>query len=215
MHGFAARPTCIRRTHAQTRRRRFPGQPRQHPAAAGGLPARLRGRRRRRVVVTDGFWGLGADSSADPAQCASLADPLGGRGASPQGLSGSGAGGIVYVVVAGAPAPPVVLDAAVVDDRARWSMAAARTTATVALTPAPPIEGAATMAMHTALRTVVEGGTQTEVQAQTATAYLGDCLVFVTVVTDPGSPQPQLPPDFASTFLVRTAATLRDPSPGG
>lgn len=161
------------------------------------------------------FWGLGADSSAAPAQCASLADPLGGRGASPEGLSGSGAGGIVYVVVAGAPAPPVVLDAAVVDDCARWSMAAARTTATVELTPAPPIEGATTMAMHTALRTVVEGGTQTEAQAQTATACLGDYLVFVTVVTDPGSPQPQLPPDFASAFLVRTVATLRDPSPGG
>jgi hypothetical protein len=161
------------------------------------------------------FWGFGADWSADPTQCASLADPLGGQGAAPQGLSASGAGGTVYVVVAGAPAPPVNPDPAVVDNCARWSMTAARTTATVALTPAPPIDGASTLAMSTAARTVVEGGSQTEARAQTATGYLGDYLVFVTVVTDPGSPQPQLPPDFASTLLVRTVATLRGSSRGG
>ncbi len=160
------------------------------------------------------FWGFGQHWSADPAECASLADPLGGQGASPQGLSGSGAGGIVYVVVAAAQDPPVVADPAVVDHCARWSVAAGRTTATVELTAAPPIGEATTLGMHTATRTVVEGGTETDSRAQTATAYLGDYLVFVTVVTDPGSTQPQLPPEFASTFLVRAVATLRGRSHG-
>lgn len=155
------------------------------------------------------FWGFGEGWSADPAQCASLADPLAGQGTSPRGFSGSGAGGIVYVVVAGAPAPPVLPDTAVVSDCARWSMTAARATATVELVPAPSIGGASTLAMNTATRTVVEGGNETDSRAQTATAYLGDYLVFVTVVTDPGSAQPPLPPDFASTLLVRTVSTLR------
>lgn len=47
------------------------------------------------------------------------------------------------------------------------------------------------------------GGTETDI------AYLGDYLALVTVVTDPGPTQPQLPPDFASTFLVRVVATLQ------
>jgi hypothetical protein len=155
------------------------------------------------------FWGFGQDWSADPAQCASLADPLGGQGAAPRGLSGSGPGGIVYVVVASSPAPPVALDPAVVADCGRWSMASGRTTATVQLTAAPQIDGAATWAMDTETRTVVEGGTETDSQAHTAIAYLGDYLAFVTVVTDPGSTQPQLPPEFSSAFLVRTVRTLR------
>lgn len=155
------------------------------------------------------FWGFGQDWSADPVQCAALADPLGGRGAGPRGLSGSGPGGIVYVVVASSPVQPVALDPAVVADCGRWSMASGRTTATVQLTPAPQIDGAATLAMDTATRTVVEGGTETDSQAHTAMAYLGDYLAFVTVVTDPGSTQPQLPPEFSSAFLVRTVGTLR------
>ena len=158
------------------------------------------------------FWGLGASWSAHPAQCASLADPLGGQDGSLRGLSGSGAGGIVYVAVAAGPA--AVPDPAVVDDCARWSVRAARTTGTVELVRAAAIDGATTLAMSTETRTVVEGGSQTEARAQTATAYLGDFLVFVTVVTDPGSTQPALPPDFASDFLVRSVATLRGSPPG-
>src|SRR6516165_8587165 len=44
------------------------------------------------------IWSLGAgaaDMTAKPAQCASLADPGNGRDESAQGLSGSGAGGII------------------------------------------------------------------------------------------------------------------------
>ena len=44
------------------------------------------------------IWGLGADAAemrVRPAQCASLADPGNGRDQSAQGLSGSGAGGII------------------------------------------------------------------------------------------------------------------------
>jgi Domain of unknown function (DUF5642) len=47
------------------------------------------------------------------------------------------------------------------------------------------------------------------VRATTATAYLGEYVAFVTVVTDPGTGPPQLPPDLASTFLAQAVATLR------
>ena len=53
-------------------------------------------------------------------------------------------------------------------------------------------------AMVTAIRTVVEGGTETDGTATTATAYLGDYVAFVTVVTDPGSG----PPAAAAGFRV-------------
>ncbi|HEX9176862.1 MAG TPA: DUF5642 family protein, partial [Mycobacterium sp.] len=46
------------------------------------------------------YWGLKPGWSAEPAECGVLADPVAG---SPQGLSGSGSGGIVYVAVARAP----------------------------------------------------------------------------------------------------------------
>lgn len=63
--------------------------------------------------------------------------------------------------------------------------------------------------MATASRTIVEGGTATDLHATTATAYLGEHVAFVTVVTDPGSGPSELPPDFASTFLTQTVAALR------
>ena len=40
-------------------------------------------------------------------------------------------------------------------------------------------------------------------------AYLGDYLVFVTVVTDPGSPNPALGQEFAADLLVKTVSALR------
>jgi hypothetical protein len=138
-----------------------------------------------------------------------LAKPIAGERVAARGVAGSGAGGIVYAVVAASPTPPVLLDTNVVAECPRWAVASGRTTATVDLVDAPPIDGVATLRMVTATRTLVEGGAETDSRADTATAYLGDYLAFVTVVTDPGSPQPQLPPDFASTFLVRTVATLR------
>ena len=154
-----------------------------------------------------GFWGLGDDFTADPAECAALADPVTG-GAPPQGLAGSGAGGIVYAVVV-ASASPLVADPAVIADCPQFSMLAGRTSATTELIPAPQIDGAATVAMTTAAHTRVEGGTVTDTQIQTVTAYLGDYLSFVAVVTDPGAAGPALPPDFAARLLVKAVATLR------
>ncbi|EUA11115.1 hypothetical protein I546_3056 [Mycobacterium kansasii 732] len=52
-------------------------------------------------------WGLGATAITVPAQCAILADPAGGRGQSAQGVSGSGAGGIVDAIVVSAPPGPL------------------------------------------------------------------------------------------------------------
>jgi len=101
-------------------------------------------------------WGFGWNWPAAPTRCASLADPLGEQGGSPQGLSGSGPGGIVYIVVAAAPAPRLCRIPPgrglrpVVDD-------VGRTTATVELAAAPPINGVTTSAMNTSTRTVVEG----------------------------------------------------------
>ena len=47
------------------------------------------------VAAPASIWGLGSGWTADPAQCATLADPAAGHTESAQGVSGSGAGGIV------------------------------------------------------------------------------------------------------------------------
>ncbi|MBW8711263.1 MAG: DUF5642 family protein, partial [Mycobacterium sp.] len=53
------------------------------------------------------------------------------------------------------------------------------------------------------------GGTETRSHADTFTAYLGDYVTFVTVVSDPGSPNPALGQDFAADLLVKTVSALR------
>ncbi len=63
--------------------------------------------------------------------------------------------------------------------------------------------------MATVAKTVVEGGTETTSTAYTFSAYLGDYLAFVTVVTDPGSPNPPLGQEFAAELLVKTVSALR------
>ena len=63
--------------------------------------------------------------------------------------------------------------------------------------------------LSTATTTVVEGGTETRSHADTFIAYLGDYVAFVTVVTDPGSPDPALGQDFAAELLVKTVSALR------
>jgi hypothetical protein len=45
--------------------------------------------------------------------------------------------------------------------------------------------------------------------ASTFSAYLDDYLVFVTVVTDPGSLNPPLGQEFAADLLVKTVSVLR------
>jgi hypothetical protein len=150
------------------------------------------------------FWGLGPDWTADPQRCGALADPV--AGATTRGWSASGAGGIVYAMVATSTAK---LDQSLIDECGRWTVSAGRTSGSVALVAAPSVVGAATVGLATTATTAVEGGTETHSHADTFTAYLGDYVAFVTVVTDPGSPNPALGQDFAAELLVKTVSALR------
>jgi hypothetical protein len=151
------------------------------------------------------FWGLGPDWIAEPARCGTFADPAAGA-ATTRGWSASGQGGIVYAVVAPSASTS---DPALLGDCGQWTASAGHTAATVGFVPAPTIDGAATVGLSTSTTTVVEGGTETHSHADTFTAYLGDYVVFVTVVSDPGSPNPQLGQEFASELLVKTVSALR------
>jgi hypothetical protein len=150
------------------------------------------------------FWGFRLGWVADPTHCGVLGDPA--PGGATRGWSGSGAGGIVYVVVTGSPAS---LDPALLTDCAEWTLSSGHTTGAVTLMNAPAIEDAQTVGMATAVKTVVEGGTATQSHADTFTAYLGEHVASVTVVTDPGSPGPALGRDFAAALLVKTVSALR------
>ncbi|WP_172800256.1 MULTISPECIES: DUF5642 family protein [unclassified Mycobacterium] len=150
-------------------------------------------------------WGYGAQWSADPPMCAALIDPADGA-ANTSGWSASGPGGIVYAVVAEAAGH---VDPGTLDECGRFTVAGGRTTGTVTLGPAPVIDDAPTVALATASTTVVEGGTETRSEADTVTAYLDDHVAFVAVVTDPGSPNPQLGSAFAATLMRETVSALR------
>jgi Domain of unknown function (DUF5642) len=154
------------------------------------------------------MWGFGPGWTADPPQCGALADPV-VDAAVTRGWSGSGGGGIVYAVVAGSPPAKVGLDAALLAECGHWTLSAGHTTGSVMFVAAPSIDGVATVGMTTATTTVVEGGTETHSRAETFTAYLGDYVAVVTVVTDPGSPNPPLGEGFAAELLVKTVAALR------
>ncbi|MCV7301140.1 DUF5642 family protein [Mycobacterium barrassiae] len=156
-------------------------------------------------VAPTALWGYGSLWTADPPQCGLLSDPVVDP-ASTKGWSGSGTGGIVYAVVADL---AVGLDPGVAAECQHWTLSAGQTSGSVTLTTAPTIEGAQTLAMATSTKTVVEGGTETRSHADTVTAYLDSHVAFVTVVTDPGSPHPQLGADFANELLVKTVAALR------
>jgi hypothetical protein len=161
------------------------------------------------VAAPPAIWGLGGDGSATPARCAALADPAGGHGQSAQGISGSGAGGIVYAVVAAAPTGPVALDQSLVAQCRGWTMTSGRATARVHLVDPPRIDGAETLGMATDITTSVEGGNEIGSRANTFTAYLGDYYAFTTVISDPGSPHSPLTPQFAADLLVKTVSALR------
>jgi hypothetical protein len=152
------------------------------------------------------FWGLGPEWTADPQRCGALADPVAG-GATTRGWSASGAGGIVYAVVATSAA---ALDQSLIADCGQWTVSAGRTDGSITLVAAPAIDGAATVGLSTSAATAVEGGTETHSHADTFTAYLGEYVAFITVVTDPGSPNPALGQDFAAELLVKTVSALRD-----
>ncbi len=154
------------------------------------------------------IWSLEADARAKPPQCATLADPGNGRDQSAQGFSGSGAGGIVDAVVVALPGP-VDLDQGVVAACGRWTMIDGHTTASVRLIDAPHIDGVATLGMVADTKSSVESGTEIDSRAYTFTAYLGNYYAFTTLITDPGSALPALPPQFAADLLVKTVSTLR------
>ena len=154
------------------------------------------------------FWGFKPGWTAEPPQCAALAGPATDESTT-QGWSGSGPGGIVHVAVTGSRAFPVILDPAVPADCGRWTVASGNTNGTVELIDAPPIEDATTVGMDTRVNTVVEGGTETVSAAYTFSAYVEEHLVFVAVVTDPGSPDPPLGRQVAADLLVKTVSALR------
>jgi uncharacterized protein DUF5642 len=151
------------------------------------------------------FWGLGSDWTADAARCRALADPVAGA-TTPRGWSASGAGGIVYAVVA---ASNATLDTTLIDECRQWTVADGHTSGNVTVLAAPAIDGAATIGLSTMTTTAVEGGTETHSHADTFSAYLIGYVAFVTVVTDPGSPNPSLGQDFAAELLVKTVSALR------
>ena len=154
------------------------------------------------------FWGFRPGWVTEPPQCGVLAGPAADE-ATTKGWSGSGPGGIVHAVVVGSPTAPVTLDPAVLGECGQWSVVSGNTTGTVNLVDAPAIDGATTVGMDTVAKTVVEGGTETTSTAYTFGAYLGDYLAFVTVVMEPGSPNPPLGQDFAADLLVKTVSALR------
>jgi len=153
-------------------------------------------------------WGLKPGWTSDPRQCAALADPAAGGASAPEGLSGSGTAGIIYVVMTASPSAAGP-DPGVVKACNHWSIDSGRTTVVVDRFAAPAVDGAPTIGMIAAIRTIVEGGNETDVRASTVTAYLGEYVAFVTVVTDPGAEQSQFPPDLATTFLTKAVAALR------
>jgi hypothetical protein len=151
-------------------------------------------------------WGFGPGWIAQPPQCGTLADPVADPTTS-IGWSASGPGGIIYAVVAGSP-PSTRPDPATVAECAQWTLAGGRTTGTATVTARPAIDGVPTLALSAAASTVVEGGTETHSHADTITGYLTGYVVSVTVVTDPGSPNPQLGQDFAAMLMAKSVAAL-------
>ena len=156
------------------------------------------------------FWGFGPGWVTEPPQCGVLAGPA-ADGATTKGWSGSGPGGIVHAVVTGSPTSPVTFDPAVLAECGQWTVISGNTTGTVNLIERPGHRRAPPPSVWTTVaKTVVEGGIgDRRRRRSTFSAYLGDYLAFVTVVTDPGSPNPPLGQEFAADLLVKTVSALR------
>ncbi|MBY0442735.1 MAG: DUF5642 family protein [Mycobacteriaceae bacterium] len=162
-----------------------------------------------RISVPVTSWGLGLGATANPAHCLMLAKPDGLRDGSARGVSGSGAGGIIYAVVVAAASDSLVLDENLVDQCRQWIMGDGPTTASVSLVDSPHIEGVQTLGMLSVVTASVEGSAGTNCRAYTFVAYLDSYYAFSTLVTDPGSPQPPLTADFADDLLVKMVSALR------
>ena len=83
------------------------------------------------------------------------------------------------------------------------------TSAEVTRIEAPVIEGAVTVALRAATRTIVEAGSETNALATTAFAYFDHHVAYVTLITDPGSPHPPMDLGFVADTLATTVAALR------
>lgn len=153
------------------------------------------------------LWGFGAGWESQPAQCAVVADPAPDDLAA-RGLSASGPGGTIYVIVSAA-TEVVASNAEIVDACRRWTMTFSHTTGTVELTQAPAIEGAASLSSALTARTAVESGMETDTEIATASAYLDGFVVTVTLLTDPGSRHAPLEPHFVNDLLGKTVTALR------
>lgn len=157
-------------------------------------------------VSAAALWGFGSGWTADPPQCASLADPAPADRAA-RGLSASGAGGTLFVVAA--TLPTGIPAAELLGQCGRWTMSFGHTVAEVTSTEGPVIEGAQTVAWQAVARTIVEAGSETTADARTAIAYFDRHVALVTLVTDPGSPHPPLDSGFVAGLLTTAVAALR------
>lgn len=155
-------------------------------------------------VSAASLWGFGAGWTADPPQCAALADPA-PTDPDARGLSASGPGGTVFILAADAAGGPP--DAAGGCDA--WTMVYGHTTAEVTRTAPPDVEDSRTVAWRAVARTVVESGSATLTDAATMIAYLDAYVVVVIVVTDPGSTYPPLDSSFAAGLLAAAVTALR------
>jgi hypothetical protein len=157
------------------------------------------------------LWGMGRAPISDPQECAGLLAPI-AADTPVDGWSASGAGGIVYVVVAQTNAEP-----APAADCVPWTMSTDHTAAVISFTDVPVIaQTASALGLTADMTTRVEGGTETHSWAQTLVTYLdGDVgpgvgyVTYVVVVTDPGASGPPLEPGFASSLLVDAVAAIR------
>jgi hypothetical protein len=150
-------------------------------------------------------WGFGAGWIVEPAECAKLVDPSPSDPAA-QGFSASGPGGIVYVIVS----PHRQNDlGAVLDECGHWTMTFGHTTGTFELTDAPTVDGADTVAVTGLTRTAVESGTETHTQINAAYAYLGDYVVEISLITDPGSGHHPLDSGFVTELVGKATVELR------
>ncbi|ODR10696.1 hypothetical protein BHQ15_04680 [Mycolicibacillus koreensis] len=151
------------------------------------------------------IWGLGPDARTDPPVCAALIDPPAEDPDAGTGIFGSGPGGILYAVVAAAPA----LDPALTEQCATFTVTFARTDVDVRVIDAPAVEGARTVGLTSQGRTLVEGGGEIDTHAETYLADVDGYRVITAAVIDPGSPAPPLPAGFAADLLVAAVAELR------